>query len=35
MKIKGGNIINLKINLTKFFDSIELKIKSDLSDWKK
>jgi len=28
-------IMNLKIDLTKFFGSIELNIQSDLSDWKK
>jgi hypothetical protein len=27
--------ISKKIDLTKFFDSIEVDVKSNLSDWKK
>jgi len=38
MKIEGEKIIiepSKKIDLTKFFDSIEVNIQSDLSEWKR
>jgi bifunctional DNA-binding transcriptional regulator/antitoxin component of YhaV-PrlF toxin-antitoxin module len=38
MKIEGEKIIiepSKKIDLTKFFDSVEVDIQSDLSEWKK